>query len=110
MNDGKITRNPKTIAITEEMIPLVVGNDERRMVRVIVDGHPASCFLHVRVWYTTKVVILFDAPHPRWEGCFATKYFLFDRPGKMDWGHNGECMDIDAILMTVEGGNVENRI
>ena len=52
----KITRNPHKIAITEEMIPIVVGNEEIRMVRVTVDGCLASCFLHDRVWYTTKVV------------------------------------------------------
>ena len=59
----KITRNPHKIAITEEMIPIVVGNDEIRMVRVTVDGCSASCFLHDRVWYTTKVVIVFDQEH-----------------------------------------------
>ncbi|MBN55391.1 MAG: hypothetical protein CMA79_03025, partial [Euryarchaeota archaeon] len=66
MNDEKITQNPKTTAITEEMIPIVVGNDERRAVRVTVDGHPAECFLHDRVFYSTKVVIIFDEDHPRW--------------------------------------------
>ena len=99
----KITRNPHKIAITEEMIPIVVGNDEIRMVRVTVDGCLASCFLHDRVCYSTKLVILFDKPHPRWGENFTTKYFLFDCPGKMVWGHNGECMDIDAVLMIVGG-------
>ena len=33
MIDEKNTRNPKTTAITEEMIP-VVGNDEIRTIRV----------------------------------------------------------------------------
>ena len=50
MNDERITRNPKTTAITEEMIPVVVGNDEIRTVSVIVDGHSAECFLHDRVF------------------------------------------------------------
>ena len=49
------------------------------------------------------MVILFDKPHPRWGENFTTKYFLFDCPGKMVWGHNGECMDIDAVLMIVGG-------
>ncbi|MDP7002934.1 MAG: hypothetical protein QF911_05130 [Candidatus Thalassarchaeaceae archaeon] len=97
MNDEKITRNPKTIAITEEMIPVVVGNDELKMIRVIVDGNPASCFLNDRVFYSTKIVILFDEPHPRWEGCFTTKYFMFDEPGKMNWGHQGEHMVIHSL-------------
>jgi hypothetical protein len=99
----KITRNPHKIAITEEMIPIVVGNDEIRMVRVTVDGCSASCFLHDRVWYTTKVVIVFDQEHQRWGDYFTTKYFMFKEPGKMHWGHEGEFMEIEATLMTVDG-------
>ena len=99
----KITRNPHKIAITEEMLPVVVGNDDVRMVRVTVDGHQAACFLHDRVWYTTKVVILFDEGHPRWGEYFTTKYFTFKQPGRMHWGHRGESMEIEATLLTVEG-------
>ena len=95
MKDEKTTRNPKTTAITEEMIPVVVGNDEIRTARVIVDGLPAECFLHDRVFYSTKVVILFDEDHPRWGEYFTTKYFMFDEPGKMHWGHQGEHMAIE---------------
>ena len=98
MNDEKITQNPKTIAITEEMIPVVVDNDQLSVLRVIVDGNPASCFLHDRVFYSTKVVILFDEPHPKWDERFTTKYFRFERPGTLDWGHNEEYMNIDAVL------------
>lgn len=97
----EITRNPHKIAITEEMVPIVVGNDEIRMVRVTVDGSPASCFLHDRVWYSTKVVIIFDHEHERWGGSFTTKYFAFSEPGKMHWGHRGEFMEIEATLLTV---------
>ena len=28
---------------------------------------------------------------------FTTKYFLFETPGKMSWGHNGEVMKILLI-------------
>ncbi len=96
MNDEKNTRNPKTTAITEEMIPVVVGNDEIRTVRVTVDGRSAECFLHDRVFYTTKVVILFDEDHPKWGEYFTTKYFMFNEPGKMHWGHGGEYMVMDV--------------
>ena len=92
MNDERITRNPKTTAITEEMIPVVVGNDEIRTVSVIVDGHSAECFLHDTLFYTTKVVILFDEDHPQWGEYFTTKYFMFNEPGKMHWGHGDEYM------------------
>ena len=100
----KITQNPHKIAITEEMIPIVVGNDEIRMVKVTVDQYSAGCFLMDRVWYSTKIVIVFDEPHPRWNEYFTTKYFRFDEPGRMLWGHEGECMNMEAILLTVEEG------
>ena len=106
MIDEKNTRNSKTTAITEEMIPIVVGNDEIRTIRVEVDGHSAACFLHDRVWYSTKVVILFDEEHPRWGEYFTTKYFMFNDPGMMNWGHNGECMKIDAILPNERNGDI----
>ncbi len=87
----------KKIGITEEMIPIVVGNEDVEMIRVIVDDHLASCFLHNRGWGSTKVVIMFDEKHPRWDKCFTTKYFLFEHPGKMKWGHDGEYMNIKKI-------------
>jgi hypothetical protein len=40
-------------------------------------------------------VILFDEDHPRWGEYFTTKYFMFDEPGKMHWGHQGEHMVIE---------------
>ena len=99
-------RDVRKIAITEEMIPVVVGNEECTTVRVEVDGKPASCFLHDRVWYSTKVVIIFDEEHDRWGECFTTKYFVFNEPGKMHWGHNGECMKIDALFPDARGGHI----
>ena len=95
MNDSKNQRNRKGTPVTEEMIPVVVGNEEYRTVRVYVDGSPAECFLHDRVFYSTKVVMLFEEEHPRWGACFTTKYFVFDEPGRMSWGHNGESMSVE---------------
>jgi len=91
-------KNIRRIGITEKMIPKVVDNEDAEMIRVIIDDHLASCFLHDRGWASTKVVIMFDEEHPRWGKCFATKYFLFERPGKMKWGHDGECMNIEKYV------------
>jgi hypothetical protein len=99
----EITQNPHKIPITEEMIPIVVQGDEVKMVRITVDGRPASCFLSERVWGSTKVVIVFDQEHPRWGEYFMTKYFMFDEPGKMHWGHDGDYMEIEATLLTIDG-------
>ena len=99
----KLAQNQHKIAITEEMIPIAVGDDEVKMVRITVDGRPASCFLSERVWGSTKVVIVFDQEHPRWGEYFTTKYFWFDEPGKMHWGHDGDHMKIEATLLTIDG-------
>ena len=39
----------------------------------------------------------------RWGDYFTTKYFMFNEPGKMHWGHMGEFMEIEATLLTVDG-------
>ena len=96
MNDEKNTDNER-ILITEEMIPILSGNDNPEMIRIIVDEHPARCFLQDRRWNSTKIVILFDKPHPLWGDYFTTKYFDFIEPGSMRWGHNEEKMKISKM-------------
>mgnify|MGYP006145793859 FL=1 len=93
MNNGKNTDNEK-ILITEEMIPIVYDNGEPKTIRIVVDEHPARCFLRDRGWNSTKIVILFDNPHPVWNEFFTTKHFDFIEPGKMHWGYNEEVMKI----------------
>ena len=99
----KNTEKLHKIRITEEMIPKTTDGDGRTMVRVVVDERQASCFLDdQRFSPSPKIVIVFDKLHPRWGEYFTTKYFRFEEPGKMQWGHQGENMSIDALLMTKE--------
>ena len=93
MNTEKNTDNEK-ILITEEMIPIVYDNGEPKTIRIVVDEHPARCFLRDRGWNSTKIVILFDNPHPVWNEFFTTKHFDFIETGKMHWGYNEEVMKI----------------
>ena len=86
------------ILITEEMIPIVFGNDEPNTIKIVVDENKARCFLLDRGWGSTKIVILFDNPHPDWGDYFTTKYFDFVEPGIMRWGHNDESMKISKIV------------
>jgi len=44
-----------------------------------------------------KIVILFNELHPHWGEFFTTKYFFFETPREMSWGHNGEVMKILVI-------------
>ena len=97
MNNEKNTNNEK-ILITEEMIPIVYDNGEPKTIRIVVDGHTARCFLLDRGWNSTKIVVIFDEPHPVWNEAFTTKYFDFIEPGKMRWGHDKEVMSIGKIV------------
>ena len=97
----KITQHPHAIPLNENMIPIIVGNQDLKMIRVIADGYKGSCYLLDRGWNSTKIVIVFDQPHPVWGESLITKHFLFVKPGKMYWGHEGKSMVISAILETV---------
>ena len=97
----EITQNPHEIPLNEDMIPIIAGDRDLKMIRVIADGHLGSCFLQDRGWNSTRIVIVFDQPHPAWGESFVTKHFLFERPGKMYWGHEGNSIKISTILETV---------
>jgi hypothetical protein len=66
-------------------------------IRVLVDNKPARCCTAQPGW-GDKIIIEWDEPNPIWPEQFQTKYFRFDVPGKMAWGHHGEVMDMLEIL------------
>jgi hypothetical protein len=83
--------------LTEEMIPIApMEGGDHEILRVSVDGYNSGIFIAKR-WGSDKIVIKFDELHPIWEGAFATKYFFFEKPGEMSWGHNGEKMAIHLL-------------
>jgi len=79
----KITQNQHEIPLNEDMIPIIRGDQDLKMIRVIADGYLASYFLQDRGWNSTRIVIVFEQPHPAWGKSFVTKHFLFKTPGKM---------------------------
>ena len=95
------TQIPHEIPLDEDMIPMIAGDQDLKMIRVIADGHPGACFLQDRGWNSTRIVIVFDQLRPVYGESFVTKHFLFVIPGKMYWGHEGSCMKISTILETV---------
>ena len=99
----KISQNPYEIPLNEDMIPTTNMEGDLRMIRVKVDGYFGSCFLHDRGWNSTKIVILFDQSHPTWGEAFMTKHFIFERPGRMYWGHEGNYVEIHTFLFTIDG-------
>ena len=88
-------------AVTEEMIPINPMSAEPDSVppnslKVTVDRNNAICFIQER-WGSEKIVIIFEKPHQEWGEFFTTKYFLFEEPGKMQWGHDGNYMKLELI-------------
>ena len=81
------------------MIPVVNAGNEPESIQVLVDDCPARCFISnpfvsSESTGSEKIVIIFDEEHPRHGKTFVTKYFQFEEPGRMTWGHNGEHMRI----------------
>ena len=74
--------------IQEKDIPVGKGS-----IDVIVDGKPATIELSNETW-SLRVLIKFKTKHERWGDVFQTKYFQFENPGEMSWGHEGEVMKI----------------
>ena len=71
-----------------------------KWIHVLVDNKPARCCTASPGW-SVKIVIEWDEPNPRWPALeystpaqFMTKYYYFDEPGKLSWGHDHEVMDI----------------
>ena len=87
------------VPCTEEMIPVVDAGNEPEYIQVLVDDRPARCFIGNPIVSSEstgseKIVIIFDEKHPRHGKTFVTKYFQFEEPGRMTWGHNGEHIRI----------------
>ena len=92
-NMEKITQN----VLTEEMLPIARMNGEDfEKMKVSVDGYNAEIFISEN-YGSDKIAILFNELHPHWGEVFTTKYFFFETPGEMSWGHNGEVMKILVI-------------
>lgn len=91
----KMNRN--YMPITELDLPVITDHtDEERPTgaKVLVDGHPAQCFLSSIAWRSVGIIILFDEPHPRFGKEFGTKHYEFLAPGLLGWGHYGESMEV----------------
>ena len=76
--------------IIEKDIPVDGGS-----IDVIVNGYPATIEITDEA-RSLRGLIKFNAKHKRWGDSFQTKYFQFEKAGKMSWGHDGEVMKIVA--------------
>jgi hypothetical protein len=108
-NKSKCMTEIKTCPATE--IDLIVQNDNHgfdqnpsleppMMHDVLVDGQPAKAGVGSFGAYSTRIVLVFDPPHPKWGNEFSTKYFIFNdkEPGVVKWGHEGKTFNIEKIV------------
>ena len=108
-NKSKCMTEIKTCPVTE--IDLIVQNDNHGfdqnpsleppiMHDVLVDGRAAKAGVGSFGAYSTRIVLVFDPPHPEWGNEFSTKYFIFDdkEPGVVKWGHEGKSFHIEKIV------------
>ena len=70
-----------------------VPYDDWGWIRVLIDNKPARCCTG-EPGYSQKIIIEWDELNPIWPDNFQTKYYYFDEPGKLSWGHDHEVMDI----------------
>ncbi len=92
--EGRFCRVP----CTEQMIPIVNMGEDIDSIRVLVDNYPARCYIRAASFVgSDKIMIKFDEDHPRHGKEFLTKYFRFEEPGKMQWGHSEEDMQITCL-------------
>jgi len=82
--------------VKEEEIPILTEFEEgheKNGIRVLADGREATCFVASSAWRSQKIVIIYDGEDDPMMA-FTTKYYMFNEPGKMAWGHQGEVMEM----------------
>jgi hypothetical protein len=98
-DDDQSDDDDEWIGVTEEMIPKSsehadLSNSDENRLECMVDGLAAKVFIDDSRMGSPKIVILFVDESPTWGGAFSTKYYLFEDPGVMRWGHDNESMRV----------------
>ena len=66
---------------------------------ILADGIKAYIFLSKpdsnSFYSSEKIVISFIDKHPKWKHLFSTKYFMINKPGKLEWGRDGDYFQIE---------------
>ncbi len=87
---------PELRPVKEEEIPTLTEFEEgheKNGIRILADGREATCFVAGGGWRSQKIVVIYDGEEDPMLA-FTTKYYMFNEPGKMAWGHQGEVMEM----------------
>lgn len=87
------------LPVKEDDVPIIGPEKEEDIqpLKVTVDGIEGSCFIRTG-WNSDKIVIQLESPHPKLGESFGTKYFTFPKEGVMQWGHDGEKVEILHLI------------
>lgn len=96
-NDASVPRASSHTPVAPDQIPVIdfAGGAELLGLPVVADGVPAQVCITDRYLACSKILILFDSPHPTFGDDFATKYFYMDTPGRLGWGHDGRIITLE---------------
>ena len=65
---------------------------------VLVDGIRGMASVGSHGAYSDRICITLEEEHPDLGREFGTKYFVFDEPGVVRWGHEGKHFTIEKIV------------
>jgi hypothetical protein len=65
---------------------------------VLVDGIRGTAAVGSLGGYSTRIALALEEEHPDLGHEFATKYFMINTPGVVEWGHDGKSFTIEKII------------
>jgi hypothetical protein len=83
--------------IIESDFPVDSGQKNIEPLQLTVDGHLAKGLITNSVGWSTRIVLLFDQPHPMFGKEFMTKKFLIEPAGYLVYGYNQKPLRIKRI-------------
>ena len=83
--------------IIESDFPIDSGQEQFEPLLLTVDDHPAKGLITNSVGWSTRIVLLFDPPHPQFGKEFMTKRFLIEPAGHLTYGMNQKPLRLKRI-------------
>ena len=83
--------------INESDFPIDSGQEQFEPLQLTVDGHPAKGLITDRVGWSTRIVLLFEQPHPKFGNEFMTKKFFIEPAGYLNYGYEQKPLRLKRI-------------
>ena len=83
--------------IIESDFPLDSGQEQFEPLLLTVDGYSAKGLITDSVGWSTRIVLLFDQPHPKFGREFMTKRFFIEPAGYLNYGFEQNPLRLKRI-------------